>query len=245
MKKLLISFCIFFNLQSSAQSSFGAWQSIKCYQGLDFCVKRNEYNDYAKKYNWTVKFRNRYNTPISFNYVLKESNVQNAKTTSRSTIQPSGEDGTWFLVDDANQVNVVVDGFRFGEDAGPYAACGSSHNDVQTSLHNQGPSAGSHTGGNSISNTNVAQSQNSNQGMTMHNIDNLDQLNTELEELAQKVGQEAANGNTAGIKSTYQKMIQILKQMIRGYENDPESKDALIGVKNQLEQIEEILKTIN
>ena len=81
--------------------------------------------------------------------------------------------------------------------------------------------------------------------MTMRNIDNLDQLNEELQELAQKVGQEAANGNTAGIKSAYQKMILILKQMIRSYENDPESRDALIGAKNQLEQIEEILKTIN
>ena len=242
MKKLVFSICIFLSLQSYGQTSFGAWQSSRCYQGLDYCVRRNEYNEYSKKYNWTVKFRNRYNTAISFSYALKESNVQNAKTTDRSTLMPNGEASTWFLVGDANQVNVFVDSFRFGEDAGPYAACGSSQNNVQSSSHNQGPSAASHSEGN---NFNGGQSQNNNQGMTMRNIDNLDRLNEELQELAQKVGQEAANGNTAGIKSAYQKMILILKQMIRSYENDPESRDALIGAKNQLEQIEEILKTIN
>jgi hypothetical protein len=121
-------------MQVQAQSqNWSEWQSIRCHQGLDYSVTKDRslgddgYNQYSKKYKWLVRFRNRYQENISFNYVLKESNIFQAEGNSRITIGAGSEtDETgFFLVADENTVNVFVDRVRFGDDTGPYAACGS------------------------------------------------------------------------------------------------------------------------
>lgn len=104
--------------------TYGTWKTITCYQGLDFCVKKESYNEYAKKYMWWVKFRNRYQEDISFSFVSKERSYETAKTTDRITLAPGQEKESWFLVAEDTEVRVFVDNVRFGVDAGPYASCG-------------------------------------------------------------------------------------------------------------------------
>jgi hypothetical protein len=124
---IIISVVMTFTLTSlkpSDNSDYGAWKSTSCFSGLDFCVKKGEYNEYAKKYHWDIKFRNRYNQSISFSYTAKNSRTSSATTNERMTIQPGGEGKAWFLVDDQSSINVFVDKLRFGKDWGSdYAPC--------------------------------------------------------------------------------------------------------------------------
>ncbi|MGB3345627.1 MAG: hypothetical protein WBA61_17080 [Aequorivita sp.] len=118
-------FIVLTSFNSSNNTDWGPWQTSSCYKGLDFCVKKNEYNQYAKKHNWSIKFRNRYNEKVSFGFVLKESNVNSAKGTHRVTVQANSEgSGTYFLVADANSVRAFIDQLRFGDDWGTnHAPC--------------------------------------------------------------------------------------------------------------------------
>lgn len=72
-----------------AQTNWGTWQQTDCLKGLDFRVRRAEYNEYAKKYKWYVEFRNRYYDNIHFNCIAvkpnRESEMRNSgKTTDRT-----------------------------------------------------------------------------------------------------------------------------------------------------------------
>lgn len=110
-------------------NNYGPWNTVHCFDGLDYAVKRNAYNEFAKKYEWRVKFRNRYNVKIHFGVAVKESNVTSANSTDRFDLAPGAETSQWFLVADGNSVRVFIDRFRFGDnDAGPYASCGSTSN---------------------------------------------------------------------------------------------------------------------
>jgi hypothetical protein len=132
MKKITATFSlivltlIISSFKAPLQSSYGPWRTTSCFRGLDYCVKRASYNEYAKKYEWRVKFRNRYNENVSFNCVLKESSVSSAKGTERVTVKANSEGGSsWFLVADANSVNVFIGELRFGQDdwGTKYAPC--------------------------------------------------------------------------------------------------------------------------
>jgi hypothetical protein len=107
------------------QHEFGAWRTTSCFRGLDYCVKRTEYNEYSRKYEWHVKFKNRYVENITINCVLAASDVSAATTTDRVTVRAGEETTLWFLVPDANSVNVFIDKARFGNDdwGTPYAKC--------------------------------------------------------------------------------------------------------------------------
>ena len=115
------------NFKSYAQSSYGPWQSSSCFKGVDFCVKRVTYNESARKYEWTVKFRNRYNENVTFSCALKESSISSGKGTDQVTIKANSEGGsTWFLVADADAVTVFIDSLTFGEEdwgSNKYAPC--------------------------------------------------------------------------------------------------------------------------
>jgi hypothetical protein len=116
------------NSKSTINSEWGEWKTTSCFRGLDFCVRKASYNEYAKKYEWWVKFRNRYHENVSFNCVLKESHVNTAKGTDRVTVKSGSEGGnTWFLVADGNAVNLFIGELRFGNDdwGTPHANCDS------------------------------------------------------------------------------------------------------------------------
>jgi hypothetical protein len=112
------------SFETPVQTGYGPWQTTSCYKGIDYCVKRNEYNEYSKKYHWSVKFRNRYQTKVSISFTAKESYVRSASTTDRVTIRSGAEHSNWFLIADGNAITVFVDKLRFGEeDSGKYEYC--------------------------------------------------------------------------------------------------------------------------
>jgi hypothetical protein len=132
MKKITVLFAfgilsfVLTSFKSSIFTDYGPWKTTSCFKGLDYCVKRASYNEYSKKYEWWVKFRNRYNEKVTFNCVLKESNVYSANGNNRLDVEANSEGGEmWFLVADANAVKVFIDKLRFGnEDWGTkYASC--------------------------------------------------------------------------------------------------------------------------
>jgi hypothetical protein len=123
---LLIVTGISVAFKSPWQTSYGPWRTTSCYKGIDFCVKKGAYNEYAKKYEWWVKFRNRYHSTATFSFIAKESSITTAKTNERISI-PSGEEASsWFLLAETNSINVFVDKMRFGDDdwGSEYVPCG-------------------------------------------------------------------------------------------------------------------------
>jgi hypothetical protein len=60
----LIVTCSSFSGIKNTNGEWSNWRSSNCYQGLDFSVKKGDYNEYAHKYMWYIRFRNRYNETI-------------------------------------------------------------------------------------------------------------------------------------------------------------------------------------
>lgn len=118
-------FLVLSSFNTSNNTDWGPWQTSSCYKGLDFSLKRDSYNDYAKKYKWLIKFRNRYNENVAFSFVLKENSVSSADGTHRGNVKANSEGpGTYFLLADANSVKTFIDKLRFGNDWGSdYVQC--------------------------------------------------------------------------------------------------------------------------
>jgi len=101
----------------SLSGDYGNWQTSSCYKGIDFCVKKDDYNEYAKKTKWWVKFRNRYYEDVHFDCKLTESYINSAKGTDRIHLKAgSSNEETWFLLNESNSVNVFVNSLRMGQD---------------------------------------------------------------------------------------------------------------------------------
>jgi|GEM_PF-203166 len=126
MKKKLLLIFLSTTTLLSAQSPWSPWQETTCYKGIDFRTKRNGYNEYAKKFNWTVQFRNRYQKNLHLNCKLfvSQGRAAGKKATDRlMNIKPGETRGTWFLVASGDQVYVLIQNVRVGNQddwGGPY-----------------------------------------------------------------------------------------------------------------------------
>jgi hypothetical protein len=100
------------SFKSIPVNDFGPWKTSSCYRGIDYCVKRDSYNEYAKKYKWIIKFRNRYTKQISFNCFAVPSNVTTGNGVNGLRIDSDKEGEDWFLVADANAIRVIIDNVR-------------------------------------------------------------------------------------------------------------------------------------
>ena len=122
MKNLLRFFCcvgITIMLSSYTppqQSDYGQWRTSSCYKGIDYAVKRGDYNQYAKKYQWFVKLRNRYKQEISIGYNVVESSVNSATEKYRTYIGSGAVNEIMVLLADANSVKVLVAKLYFTSD---------------------------------------------------------------------------------------------------------------------------------
>lgn len=133
MKKnlFLSAFIILLSSASSlAQTDWGYWHETDCLKGLEFRVKRLEYNQYAKKYKWAVQFRNKYQQDIHFNCIAVEPQREreikaSGKTSDRIHVKANNDNGhAWFLVDSPSSVYVFVNRIRIGDkDNGDYSNC--------------------------------------------------------------------------------------------------------------------------
>lgn len=102
----------------------GPWETSTCYKGIDFCVKKSDYNQYSKTYTWYVKFRNNYLSKVNFAFIATESTASAARTNSMVTIEPDKEtSATSFPIADANSIRVFIDQMTIGEYTGKFAPC--------------------------------------------------------------------------------------------------------------------------
>lgn len=147
MKARIVFLFLFLTLHftlSAQTRNYGPWQTVKCYSGLDYTVRMTGYNEFAKKWSWDIKLRNRYNTEIHFNCFVLEGTAQS--TSGRygaggMSLKPGEEAYNWFLVADEHNVAIFIEKFRFGADADGYASCGSMTNDIVS--HNKKSKSGS------------------------------------------------------------------------------------------------------
>ncbi len=83
---------------------WGSWNTTDCLRGLDFRVRNDGYNKYAKKYRWSIQFRNRYKEKIHFSYKAvapseKYEIRRSGRTTDRLHINGDyGTRGSYYLV---------------------------------------------------------------------------------------------------------------------------------------------------
>ncbi|ARV14318.1 hypothetical protein [Polaribacter sp. SA4-12] len=99
---------------------WGNWNTTDCLRGLDFRVKNDGYNKYAKKYRWSIQFRNRYKQKIHFSYKAVSPNEkyeikQSGKTTDRIHVDGNnGTKGSYYLVKSGSSIYVYVNKIRIG-----------------------------------------------------------------------------------------------------------------------------------
>lgn len=119
-------------LHDADQPEWSNWTRLDdCFQGIDFRVQKGAYNEYAKKYNWRVQFRNRYQQKVYFSYEVvpySERNQirQSGKTTNRTSVEANAtQSGAhWGLIAESSRLYVLVNSVRFGQDGlQPYAKC--------------------------------------------------------------------------------------------------------------------------
>lgn len=99
---------------------WGSWNTTDCLRGLDFRVKNGGYNKYAKKYRWSIQFRNRYKEKIHFSYKAVAPSERyeirrSGKTTDRLHVNGNhGTRGSYYLVKSSNSIYVFVNRIRIG-----------------------------------------------------------------------------------------------------------------------------------
>lgn len=107
------------NLENNEQG-WGSWNTTDCFRGLDFRVKNDGYNKYAKKYRWSIEFRNRYKEKIHFSYKAvapseKYEIRKSGRTTDRLHVNGNyGKRGSYYLVKSGSSIYVYVNRVRIG-----------------------------------------------------------------------------------------------------------------------------------
>lgn len=122
-------------------------------------------------------------------------------------------------------------------------------NFINFKITNGNDSSGSGNAGNSQSHAPQNQERRSEDNLNNQNYsqdqNQIDQLTTRLEELTLKANGDVQNNNAVAAKSNFQKVIQIINQLIAIYEKDSTSKDLVATMKIQLAAVEEIIKSLN
>ncbi len=79
-----------------SQNTWSEWQNTKCLKGVSYKVKMGKYNMSRRARKWEIKFKNRYNAVINFNYkaisTAQLKSYSKART-SRNRIVLDGDGG--------------------------------------------------------------------------------------------------------------------------------------------------------
>ena len=123
--KLLIIIFTFLTFPCNSQENWSSWRSIDCGNFLQLKYRKGDYNKYANKWKWYVKFKNTSGKKIHFSIGGgRYRDKGNIKITDRLHAEPFGETGSWFLIADQNAVWFPVDNIRLGDsDSGNYVDC--------------------------------------------------------------------------------------------------------------------------
>lgn len=109
---------------NNESNEWGAWVNDDCFSGIDFRVKKGDYNNYAKQWYWYVQFRNRYNKQVHFSYAVAEPGTRPEPDHRISADANDVSDSTGFLLYSGGQIRVRVGYIRFGSyDSGTYSTC--------------------------------------------------------------------------------------------------------------------------
>lgn len=111
-------------IHHSTASDWGEWINDDCFKGIDFRVKKGEYNSYAKKWYWYVQFRNRYNNQVNYSYSVSEPGTMTNPDHRDRMGSNNISDSKGFLMYSGDKIHVRVGYIRFGDnDSGEYARC--------------------------------------------------------------------------------------------------------------------------
>jgi hypothetical protein len=117
-------------LDNAKQKKWGSWNTTDCLRGLDFRVRNDGYNKYAKKYRWSIEFRNRYRKKVYFSYKAvtpsqKYDIRRTGKTTDRVSVKGNnGKRGSYYLVRSERSIYIYINRIRIGvKDVGRYTDC--------------------------------------------------------------------------------------------------------------------------
>ena len=118
------------SLDDIEDQSWGSWNTTDCLKGLVFRVRKGRYNKYAKKYRWSLEFKNRYQKNIYFTYKAvapsqKYAIRQSGKTIYRISLDANGgKRATYALVKSSSSVYIYVNRIRINKkDVGRYYGC--------------------------------------------------------------------------------------------------------------------------
>lgn len=111
------------SLSMNAQKKWTSWRYVHCGNGLMMKYGKGEYNEYAKKWKYFIRYKNPTSKTISFSYGGGDFiNKGKIKTTQRMTLSPGEEKGSWFLIKSGSSVWFPVDRKKF-EGAKRYIDC--------------------------------------------------------------------------------------------------------------------------
>jgi hypothetical protein len=112
------------NIYSLITNEWGPWSPDDCFDGIDFRVKKGDYNSYANKWYWYVQFRNRYNKQVYFSYAVDEPGTRPKPDHRKSMDAENESDSAGFLLYSGGQIHVRIGYIRFGsDDSGSYVTC--------------------------------------------------------------------------------------------------------------------------
>lgn len=70
-----------FTTTTESQNDWSDWKNTKCLRGISYKVKMGKYDMSRRARKWEIKFKNRYNATIYFNYkAISSAQIKNIKS---------------------------------------------------------------------------------------------------------------------------------------------------------------------
>lgn len=70
-----------FTTTTESQNDWSDWKNTKCLRGIRYKVKMGKYDMSRRARKWEIKFKNRYNATIYFNYkAISSAQIKNIKS---------------------------------------------------------------------------------------------------------------------------------------------------------------------
>src|ERR1035441_4719017 len=103
--------------QLAQAEEWSQWKKLKGWQGFDFRIRRAEYNEPARKYNWYLQFRSRYQSKVHFSFHFGLDGESTHALTDRMDLNSGKTDEYWglYAASENHQMTVWFGKVRFGE----------------------------------------------------------------------------------------------------------------------------------
>ena len=93
-----------------SQDGWSEWNTSSCYQGIDYRVKKGDYNEFTKGYKWIMQVKNRYKEAASISFNLSSANKQGSFT--RQNAISGGTTQSWFLIKGIENASELIVGIK-------------------------------------------------------------------------------------------------------------------------------------